>query len=148
MADIDYALLAEYVRQDSGLTHVMGAGFDTVTVPAEGLPVAVPVGLAARISFDSQDPVGADHQLTFVFRGPDDEDIMILGHRFQTPEHPPEVPEHWRMGVGVALRLGLLFPRHGGYTLQVMLDDDPRISRTLFVRAVPPPTTSASGSDA
>lgn len=144
MPDIDYALLAEYVRQDAGMVHIMGAGLDTVMVPAAALPVAVPVGIAARISFDSRDPVGADHQITFVFKGPDEEDVLTLAHRFQTPAHPPGVPEYWRIGVGVALRLSLLFPRHGGYTLQVTLDDDPTISRTLFVRAVSPPEDADS----
>lgn len=139
MPIIDYALLAEFVRQDGGLVHIMSAGMDTIAVPAEALPVAIPVGIAARISFDSQDPVGAHHQVTFAFRGPDGEDVLTLGHPFATPAHPPEVPEYWRIGVGLALRLPLLFARHGGYTLQVTLDDDPRETRTLFIRAVAPP---------
>lgn len=139
MPEIDYALLAEYVREDNGMVHIMGAGLDTVTLPEHALPLTVPIGIAARVSFDSQDPVGADHQLTFAFKGPEDEEVLTVGHRFQTPALPSGVPRYWRMGVGVVLRLGLLFSRLGGYTLQVSLDDDPRLSRTLFIRAVTPP---------
>lgn len=33
MPELDYMLLADYVRQDGGVVHVMGAGVDTVTAP-------------------------------------------------------------------------------------------------------------------
>ena len=33
MPEIDYLVLAEYVRQDAGMTHIMAAGIDTFYVP-------------------------------------------------------------------------------------------------------------------
>ncbi len=55
MPEIDHVVLAEYVRQDAGMTHITGAGVDTFYVP-EGRPMAVPVGNPAvcRISGISQ----------------------------------------------------------------------------------------------
>jgi hypothetical protein len=84
MPEIDYVVLADYVRQDAGMTHIMGAGIDTFFVP-EDQPVAVPVGIVARIAFSSRDEVGAEHVISLVFHGPDDEDLLTIGQRFLTP---------------------------------------------------------------
>jgi uncharacterized protein YuzE len=35
MAEIEYLILADYVRQDAGMTHIMGAGLDTITLPQD-----------------------------------------------------------------------------------------------------------------
>lgn len=137
MPDIDYVVLAEYVRQDAGMTHIMGAGIDTLFVP-EGQPVAVPVGVVARITFSSRDEVGAEHDISLVFQGPGG-DLLTLTQRFPTPPPAPGVPEHWRQAVSIAFRLVLPIPGHGNYRLQVMLDDDPTLSRSVDVRAVAPP---------
>jgi hypothetical protein len=67
--DLEYLMLAEYVRQDAGMTHIMGAGIDTFAIPA-GQPMALPVGIVARITFSSRDEVGAAHNPLLVFSGP------------------------------------------------------------------------------
>lgn len=136
MPELEYLMLAEYVRQDAGMTHIMGAGIDTFTIPA-GQPVAVPVGIVARITFSSRDEVGAQHDLSLVFSGPGG-DLLTISQRFPTPPPPAGVPEHWRTAVSVALRVALPIPGHGNYRLQAMLDDDPRLSRSLDVRAIGP----------
>lgn len=41
MAEIEYLILADYVRQDSGLTHIMGAGLDTITLPEDHIDAAL-----------------------------------------------------------------------------------------------------------
>jgi hypothetical protein len=138
MPEIDYVVLAEYVRQDAGMTHIMGAGIDTFFVP-EGQPVAVPVGIVARISFTSRDDVGVEHEISLVFQGPDG-DLLTVHQRFPTPAPQPDVPEHWRTTVSIAFRLALPIPGRGDYRLQVTLDDDPLLSRSLDVRAIAPPT--------
>jgi hypothetical protein len=140
MPEIDYVVLAEYVRQDAGMTHIMGAGIDTIFVP-EGQPVAVPVGIVARITFSSRDEVGAEHEISLVFKGPGGDDLLTVGQRFATPPPAPGVPEHWRTAVSLALRLALPIPGHGDYRLQVTLDEDPRLSRSVFVRAIAPPAS-------
>ena len=139
MPELEYLVLAEYVRQDAGMTHIMGAGIDTFFIPAENLPAAVPAGVVARVTFDSRDEVGAEHEISLVFQGPDGADILTASQRFPAPPPAPGVPEHWRTAASLITRLALLFPSHGNYRLQMTLDDDPRLSRSVDVRAIPPP---------
>src|SRR5580692_8912015 len=138
MPELDYVLLADYVRQDaSGTVHIMAAGLDTFTVRAAALPTAMPVGIAARVTFSAQDEVGALNQLNLVYSGPPG-DLLTASQQFPTPPPVPGVPQHWRTAVGVAIRLLLPMPVHGNYSLQVMLNDDPRLSHTLDLRAIEP----------
>jgi hypothetical protein len=139
MPEIDYVVLADYVRQDAGMIHIMGAGIDTFYIP-EGQPVAVPVGLAARITFTSRDEVGAEHSIRLSFQTSAGDELLAAEQNFRTPAPAPGVPEHWRTSAGIAFRFPLPIPGHGDYRLQVTLDDDPRLSRTVDVRAVAPPT--------
>lgn len=137
MPDLEYLVLADYVRQDAGATHIMGAGIDTFGIPAQQLPAAIPVGLVARITFSVRDQVGAEHEIRLVFQGPDG-DLLVISQPFRTPPPAAGVPEHWRTAVSLVSRLMLPFPRHGDYRLQVTLDDDPTLSRSLDVRAIEP----------
>jgi hypothetical protein len=144
MPELDYVVLADYVRQDAGTTHIMGAGIDTFTMPASVLPAAVPVGLAVRIMFTSRDTVGQEHSinLTFSLRTEDDQapeqPLMTATQRFPTPAAPPGVPAHWRTAVGIVIRFAVPIPQHGDYALDLTIDDDPRLSRRLDLRAVEP----------
>lgn len=137
MPELEYLVLADYVRQDAGVTHIMGAGIDTFNIPAFQLPAAIPVGLVARITFSVRDEVGAEHEVSLLFQGPGG-DLLGASQRFPTPPPAPGVPEHWRTAVSLVMRLALPFPSHGDYRLRVTLDDDPRLSRSLDVRAIDP----------
>jgi len=139
MPVLDYVVLADYVRQDSGTIHIMAAGIDTFRIPAAALPTAVPVGIALRITFSTRDPVGDMHKLAFDFSGPPG-DLLTAAQLFPTPPQVPGVPDYWRTAIGVAVRLALPFPSHGNYALQVMLDDDPELSRRLDLRVIEPGT--------
>jgi hypothetical protein len=133
--DLDYVVLADYVRQDAGATHIMGAGIDTFGIPAAALPAAIPVGVVARITFSVRDEVGSEHEIRLAFQGPGG-DLLVISQRFPTPHPAPGVPDHWRTAVSLVSRLALPFPSHGDYRLQVTLDDDPTLSRSVDVRAV------------
>jgi hypothetical protein len=133
-------VLADYVRQDARTTHIMGAGIDTFTVPEGRLPAGVPVGVVARMTFDSRDQVSAEHEVSLVFHGPANAELLRLTQRLRTPAPAPGVPEHWRTAANLIFR-GLLLPlpSYGNdYRLEVVMDDDPRLSRSLDVRVVPP----------
>jgi hypothetical protein len=138
MPELEYLVLAEYVRQDAGMTHIMGAGIDTFIVPEDRLPVAVPVGLVARITFSVRDEVGAQHTVNLVFEGPGGEDLLTANQAFPTPSPAPGTPVHWRAALNVVSRFVLPLPTHGDYRLQVAIDDDPLMSKSLDVRAIGP----------
>ncbi|HEY1324739.1 MAG TPA: hypothetical protein VGF32_31060 [Streptosporangiaceae bacterium] len=136
MPELEYVVLADYVRQDAGVTHIMGAGIDTFAVPT--VPAAVMAGIVVRLAFSSRDHVGAEHEAKFVFSGPPG-DLLTLAQHFPTPPPAPGVPEHWRTALNlVAPRLVLPIPVHGNYRLTVSIDDDPRLSRGVDVRAIAP----------
>lgn len=139
MPELDYALLAEYVRQDAGMIHIMGAGADTFHIPAAALPVTVPLGFAARVVFNaSDDHPGDPHTLRLEFTSADGEQLLSATQQFRTPDHSPGIPSVWRPSLGIALRLALPIPRHGLYALQAEVDDDPRLIRRIDFRAVEP----------
>jgi hypothetical protein len=139
MPQLDYAVLAEYVRQDGGMVHIMGAGIDTFNIPADSLPTAVPVGLALRITFSSRDSVGVPHEINATFTGPGEDDVLLTMTRsFAMLEHPADIPGHWRPALNMVVRIALPIPVHGNYALTVTLDDDPEQARRIDLRAVDP----------
>ena len=69
MPKLDYMVLADYVRQDDGAMHIMGAGVDTVA--ASAIPAVQPFGVALRLSFGTTEQPGEEHHLTVSFIGPD-----------------------------------------------------------------------------
>jgi hypothetical protein len=138
MPELDYMVLADYVRQDAGTTHIMGAGIDTIT--SARVPAEVPVGIALRVTFDSLDEIGAQDQLTLIFQGAD-ERLMQMAAPFVTPPPPPGVPEHWKTGVGMALRILLPVPSYGDYSLELLIDDEP--VKSIDLRAMPQEAVTA-----
>ena len=104
MPQMEYLVLAEYVRQDAGMTHIMGAGIDTFTVPESRLPAGVPVGVVARMTFDVRDQVGAEHEVSLIFHGPGNTELLRLTQRLRTPPPAPGVPEHWRTAANLIFR--------------------------------------------
>jgi uncharacterized protein DUF6941 len=140
MPELDYMVLADYVRQDGGVINIMGAGIDTVTAPA--VPTVQPFGVALRISFSTTEEPGAQHRLTVSFVGPD-QPVLSANAAFVTPPRPEDVPEHWRTGIGIALQIAVPLPRYGDYSCEVIIDDG-AITRSADFRVVPRPNPPQS----
>jgi hypothetical protein len=139
MPQMEYLLLAEYIRQDAGMIHIMAAGIDTFTIPEGRLPVSAPVGVLARVTFDSRDQAGAEHEVSLIFHGPENAELLRLTQVVRMLPPAPGVPEHWRTAANLIFRLLLPFPSYGNdYRLEVVMDDDPRLSRSQDVRVVAP----------
>ncbi len=116
---LDYMVLADYVRQDAGIIHIMGAGIDTIH--ARTVPTVQPLGVALRFSFDAADEVGSQHEISISFVGPD-KPVLTTQSRFATPAPAPGVPEHWRTGLGVALQITVPLRGYGDYTCELAVD--------------------------
>jgi hypothetical protein len=134
MPELDYMVLADYVRQDSGVVHIMGAGVDTVTAPV--VPTVQSFGVAIRISFDTTEVPGEQHDLLLSFIGPDNR-LLDARAAFVTPPPPSDVPEHWRTTVGVALQLTVPLPQYGDYSCELSIDDG-TITKSYDFRVVRP----------
>jgi hypothetical protein len=134
MPELDYMVLADYVRQDGPLTHIMGAGIDTVT--ASAVPAVQPFGVALRISFGTTEAPGEQHRLTVTFIGPDSP-VLDASLPFTTPARRPGVPEHWRTGLGVAMQIAVPLPRYGDYSCELNIDDG-AITKAYEFRVIEP----------
>lgn len=145
MPQLDYMVLADYVRQDSGVTHIMGAGIDTVI--AASVPTARHVGIALRITFGTDEEVGAPHNLTVAFQAADGERLLEAKSSFATPPPAPGIPAHWRTGLGIALQIPLPLPRYGDYSLELDIDDGV-ITKSIDFRVVPRPDGQATSGHA
>jgi hypothetical protein len=135
MPELDYMVLADYVRQDGGVIHILGAGVDTVY--ASAVPAVQPFGVALRISFSTTEEPGERHLLTVSFVGPD-QPVLDVSAEFATPPRPPDVPEHWRPGIGIALQIPVPLPRYGDYSCELNIDDG-AITKSFDIRVVPRP---------
>src|SRR5579863_2181368 len=129
MPELDYMVLADYVRQDGGVIHIMGAGVDTVIAPS--IPTVQPFGVALRIAFDTTEQVGDEHHFTVSFIGPDRR-LLDARASFVTPPRPVGVPEHWKTGVGVAIQVPVPLPQYGDYSCDVSIDDGPSLKSYDF----------------
>ena len=132
MPELDYMVLADYVRQDGGVMHIMGAGVNTVTTPA--VPIVQPFGVALRVSFDTTEEPGDEHHLTVSFIGPDSP-VLDANATFITPPRPPGVPEHWSTGLNVALQIPVPLPQFGDYSCELSIDDG-AITKSFEFRVV------------
>ena len=138
MPELDYMVLADYVRQDGGVIHIMGAGVDTVF--ASAVPAAQPFGVALRISFGTTERPGEEHHLTVSFIGPD-QPLLGASATFVTPPRPPGVPEHWRTGLGIALQIPVPLPQYGDYSCELSIDDG-AITKAYEFRVIRPEAQS------
>jgi len=138
MPELDYMVLADYVRQDSGVIHIMGAGIDTVFAPA--VPTMQSFGVALRISFGTTEEPGEQHHLKVSFIGPDNP-VLSASATFVTPPRPQDVPEHWRTGLGVGMQIAVPLPQYGDYSCELDIDDG-AITKSYEFRVIEPPAQS------
>jgi hypothetical protein len=132
---LDYMVLADYVRQDSGVVHIMGAGIDTIQAPL--VPAVQPLGVAMRFSFDAADEVGRQHGVSLSFVGPD-QPVLTTNSRFVTPPPAPGVPEHWRRALGVALQIAVPLPAYGDYSCELAVDGGNELRQSIDFRVIRP----------
>jgi len=135
MLELDYVVLADYVRQDGGVTNIMAAGIDTFGI--QQVPAVIPVGIVARVYFSSEEEPGAQHLVNLTFQG-EDGPVLEISQHFPAPAKPPGVPEHWRTSLNIVFRIALPFPAYGDYSLELIIDGDRELAKSIDVRAIRP----------
>jgi hypothetical protein len=141
MPELDFMVTADYVRAESGVLHMIAAGFDTVFAPV--VPTARSVGIGLRLLLDVAD-ARSEHRVALIYQATDGARIFEV-HATLGPIPPdaPLPPEGRPFGVPMAFNLSLPIPAYGDYSLELVIDDKPVKSITLTAVSSPiPPTPS------
>jgi hypothetical protein len=118
MPELDHALVADYVRAERGMAHVIGAGIDTVY--ARQVPAGQNLGLLIRLTF-ARSECGRPHRVEVFFQDEDGERLAELNGTV-TPEWAND-PPGGRVGVGLTFNIGLALPRYGLYSFEILVND-------------------------
>lgn len=132
MAEIDFVILADYVRNDVGVLSIVGGGFDRLT--AATLPSGQNVGLGLRFLFTRTECPGP-HVLRIAFQ---DADAQVLVE--VRAEFPVGIPADYEpgdlIGMTINANMGVPLPAYGRYTFEVVLDG--QSLKSIPLRVVPP----------
>jgi hypothetical protein len=139
MAELDYALLCDYVRVDRGTAAVIAAGIDTVYL-AE-VPGGRQIGLLLRVTF-TRNESGRPHRLEVIVQDEDGERLVQI-EGVITPEWKEGLPPGWLTGALAGFNFGVPLPRYGVYSMEILIDD--RSAKSLNLRAEPMPAAAPSG---
>ena len=131
MPRVDYAFLADYVRLETGVAHVIAAGIDTVY--AAEVPTGHNLALVFRLTFSRQE-CGRPHRVEILFEGEDGDRLAHLSS-IVTPERTEDLPVHWRQGYLSGLNFGVPLPQYGVYDFVIMVNDEER--GRVVLRVVP-----------
>ena len=137
MPELDFMVVADFVRQDAGVLQMVGAGFDTVFVPA--VPTARQVGIGLRLLIDVAE-AREPHQVELIYQDADGQRLAeVRGTVGPVSEGQPLPPPGRPFGIPLAFNLMLPIPDHGDYSLELAVDGESMKSITLT--AAPPPAT-------
>jgi hypothetical protein len=134
MPELDFMILADYVRSEGGILHMIAAGIDTIYTTA--VPATRMIGLGMRLVYADDEAI-EETTLSVAF-GPADGDaaMMVNGKLAPNPSQPPVPPGMPRAVVG-AFNFPLPLPGYGIFSLGLTLGDSP--AKTILVAIAPPP---------
>lgn len=136
MADLDFALLAEFARVDpAGLLTLVSGGFDRVQASGPGLVQQVFVAFRTQLD-EGERTVG--FKVRVVSPGEDQPEVAVSG---VTAANPPAEPQPQQLGVVSVVGLGIPINAEGRYVVQVSIGGS--LARELpFVVNFSPTTAS------
>ena len=136
MPELDFMIVADYVRTDAGVLHMVGAGFDTLRLPS--VPGVLTAGIGLRILLDAAE-ARAPHPFTLTFQNTNrDRLAQINGVVGPIPGDAPQPPPGRRQNVVLAVNTRLPIPAYGDYSLDFVLDEHRMKTITLTVARLAP----------
>ena len=129
MAEVDFVIVADYVRMDDGVLHIVGGGIDRIS--AATVPTAQNLGLGLRLLF-TRNECERPHELEIVFQ--DEDGAHLVEARLTlVPKIPPGFPAGFLVPFTVNANLGVALPRYGHYSFEILLDGQSKKSIPILV---------------
>jgi hypothetical protein len=136
MPELDFMVVADYVRQDGGVLQMVGAGFDTMFVPA--LPAAHQIGIGLRLQLDVAE-AQEQHRVDLIYQDADGQRLAhVAGTVGPVPEDQPLPPPGRPFGVLLAFNLALPVPAYGDFSLELFVDDNEEPVKSITLTAADP----------
>jgi hypothetical protein len=133
--ELDYALLCDYVRlEQTGVAHVIAAGVDTVYL--QQVPGAANLGLLVRLTF-TRGECDKPHRIEAILADTDGEPVGKFNGVI-APQWQTGMPPGWKTGALLGFNFGVVLPRYGEYSMDILVNDDSK--KFINLRAVPPPS--------
>src|SRR5689334_15548074 len=119
MPELDFAVVCDYVRAEGGVGHVIGGGFDTITL--DEFPAGHKMRVWARVWL-ARSECGRPHRLELIFQNADGERLAEISGPIER-EWNDGYPPGMKAGVGMAFNFGVPLPAPGLYSLEILLND-------------------------
>jgi hypothetical protein len=129
MPELDFAVVCDFVRAEGGVAHVIGGGFDTITL--DEVPSGHNMGLWARVML-AKNECNRPHRFEIIFQDADGERLAELSGPIER-DWPEGNPPGMKVGVGVAFNFGLALPAAGIYSIEILINDSLEKSIPLIV---------------
>jgi hypothetical protein len=99
------------------------------------VPGAANLGLLARLTF-TRGECDKPHRLEAILAGTDGELVAKINGVI-APTWQPGLPLGWKTGAQIGLNFGLIFPKYGEYSMDILVNDNS--VKAINLRVVPPP---------
>ncbi|MDY7100978.1 MAG: hypothetical protein S0880_07300 [Actinomycetota bacterium] len=119
MADLDFAILADYARVENGLGYLIAGGLDRIRV-AE-VPRTQNVGLLMRLLFTLGE-ADRTHRLEVIVLDADGTRLREVGASV-TPRVPLDHTPGRKLQMMSSINFGIPIPSYGSYSIEVVLDN-------------------------
>jgi hypothetical protein len=130
MPELDFAVVCDFVRADGGVAHIIGGGFEEITV--DDTPTAHNMGLWARVLL-ARSECDRPHRLELIFQTADGERLTEISGPIER-DWPDNQSAGIKVGVGIAFNFGVSLPELGTYSLEILLNDSLVKSIPLLVQ--------------
>ena len=135
MPELDFMIVADYVRAEGGVLHMIAAGFDTIYTPA--VPAVRQAGVGMRITMSPAE-ARHEHDIELVYQDADGGRLTQINAKWAPQPGQPTSPPGTRPGVAIAFNLQLPVPAFGRFSLELLIDHVQKKSIDITVSQPPP----------
>jgi hypothetical protein len=141
MPQLDFMIVADYVRAEGALLHMIAAGVDTIYTPV--VPALHRMGVGIRLTMT---PAEAEHhhQIEIILMDEDGARIAQINGGFAPPDDGlPMLPPGVRPSIAIPFNMNVPLPSYGRYSLELLVDGNSLKSIDLTVSPAPPGVAGA-----
>lgn len=140
MPELDFMVIADFVRQDGGVLQMVGAGFNTIFAPV--VPSTRLVGIGLRLTLTAAE-TRHEHPIELIFQNPDGVRLAQINAKIPAQPGPPQQRPGMPLGAIMAFNVMLPLPAHGDYSIELLVHGNH--VKTIPIIVTSPPASELPG---